>query len=299
MASSASASRSSSASSSALVFYDIATHPQHTPYAPNPCKTRYALNFTKAPYRTEWVDIPDIHAVRTALRCPASRKFLDGSDYHTLPMLQDTTPGAEFVLGDSLDIACYLASRAAAWGGGALFPVDSTRHGLDYSSPHIGDATGVTPLSAREAATPDLADYAHFNTHVDATFTAYVVLAAQNMVHAFPPASAARTKALFAQRAGVPTWDDLIGPFADAEKRAGIFRAFETGIAGLATLYAQKDGPFLEGQTPSYADLVVGGWLRDFSQFLEQEEWAEFCTWHGGVFGRLHETLQRQYWEVL
>ncbi|KAJ7812985.1 hypothetical protein B0H14DRAFT_2523175 [Mycena olivaceomarginata] len=53
MASSASASSSSASSHATLVFYDIATHPQHTPYAPNPCKTRYALNFTKAPYRTE------------------------------------------------------------------------------------------------------------------------------------------------------------------------------------------------------------------------------------------------------
>ncbi|KAJ7091030.1 hypothetical protein C8R44DRAFT_817650 [Mycena epipterygia] len=288
----------SSNSHAALVLYDIATHPQHTPYAPNPCKTRYALNFTKAPYRTEWVEIPDIHAVRTALRCPASRKFLDGSDFYTLPMLQDTTPGAEFVLGDSLDIACYLASRTAAWGGGALFPVDSTRHGLDYSSPHIHDAMSVVPLSAREATTPDLADYARFNTHVDATFTTYVTLTSQNMALAFPPASAARTKAVFAQRAGVPSWDDLMGFLGDAEKHKGIFRAFETGIAGLANLYAQKEGPFLEGQTPSYADLVVGGWLRMFSQFMEQDEWAEFCTWHGGVFGRLHEALQRQYWEV-
>jgi hypothetical protein len=52
MASSALASSSASSSHAALVFYDIATHPQHTPYAPNPCKTRYALNFTKTPYRT-------------------------------------------------------------------------------------------------------------------------------------------------------------------------------------------------------------------------------------------------------
>ncbi|KAJ7196655.1 hypothetical protein GGX14DRAFT_473135 [Mycena pura] len=286
------------ASSASLVLYDIATHPQHTPYAPNPCKSRYALNFTKAPYRTEWVEIPDINAVRTALCCPATRKFRDGSDYHTLPMLQDTSPGAELILGDSLDIACYLAPRAAAWGGGALFPVDSTRHGLDYSSPHLQAAMSFVPLSAREAASPDLADYAHFNTHVDATFTTFVGLTTQNMARAFPPASAARTKALFAQRAGVPAWDDLTAFLADAEKRAGLFRAFETGIAGLAKLYAQKEGPFLEGQTPSYADLVVGGWLMIFSQFLEPEEWAEFCTWHGGVFGRLHDVLQKQYWEV-
>ncbi|KAJ7927795.1 hypothetical protein B0H13DRAFT_2552709 [Mycena leptocephala] len=232
-----------------------------TLYAPDPCKTRYALNLTRAPYRTEWVEIPDIHAVRTALCCPALRKFLDGSDSHTLPILQDATPGAEFVLGDSLDIV-------------------------------------IVPLSAREATAPDLADYAHFNTHVDATFTAYVGLTVPNMACAFPPASAACTKVLFAQRAGVSAWDDLISAFTDAEKRAGVFRAFETGIAWLASLYAQKEGPFLEGQTPSYADLVVGGWLRNFSQLLEQEEWAEFCTWHGGVFGKLHEVLQRQYWEV-
>jgi UDP-N-acetylmuramate-alanine ligase len=59
---------------------------------------------------------------------------------------------------------------------------------------------GIAPLSAREATAPDLADYAHFNTHVDATFSAYVGLTAHNMACAFPPASAARTKGLFAQR---------------------------------------------------------------------------------------------------
>ncbi|KAJ7697768.1 hypothetical protein B0H14DRAFT_2418075, partial [Mycena olivaceomarginata] len=257
-------------------------------------KTRYALNFIPHQVGRN----PDIHATRTAFRCPASRKFPDGSDYHALPMPQDTIPGSEFVLGNSLDIARYLASRAAAWGGCALFPVNSTRHGLDYSSPHIDDAAGIAPLSAREATAPDLADYAHFNTYVDATFSAYVGLTVPNMARAFPPASAACTKALFAQRVGAPAWDDMIGAFADAEKRAGIFRAFDMGIAGLARLYVQKEGPFLEGQTPSYADLIVGGWLKNSSQFLEQEEWAEFCTWHGGVFGRLHEVLRRQYWEV-
>ncbi|KAJ7351223.1 hypothetical protein DFH08DRAFT_957556 [Mycena albidolilacea] len=164
-------------------------------------------------------------------------------------MLQDTTPGPEFILGDSLDIAGYLAS----------LPVDSTRHGLNYSSPHIHDAAGIAPLSTREATALDLAD---------ATFSAYVGLTAQNMACAFPPASTARTKALFAQRMGAPAWDDRIGAFADAEKRARIFRAFDTRIAGLTRLYAQKEWPFLERQTPSYADLV----------FLEQEEWAEFCT---------------------
>ncbi|KAJ7674388.1 hypothetical protein B0H14DRAFT_3537332 [Mycena olivaceomarginata] len=217
-----------------------------------------------AALRTERVEIPDIHATRTALRCPASRKFPDGSDYHMLPMLQDTTPGAKVILGDSLDIA--------------------TRHRLDYSSPHIHDAVGT----AREATALDLANYAHFNTHVDTTFFAHVGLTAPNMARAFPPASAVRTKALFAERVGVSAWDDLIGAFADAEKRAGIFRAFDTGITGLARMYLQKEGPFLEGQTPRYADLI----------FLEQEEWAEFCTRHGGVFGRLHEVLRRQYWEV-
>jgi hypothetical protein len=73
-------------------------------------------------------------------------------------MLQDTTPGTEFVLGDLLDIAYYLASHAAAWGSSALFPVKSTRHGLNYSL-HIHDAAGIAPLSTCEATAPDLADY--------------------------------------------------------------------------------------------------------------------------------------------
>ncbi|KAJ7834325.1 hypothetical protein B0H14DRAFT_3709426 [Mycena olivaceomarginata] len=189
--------------------------------------------------------MPDIHATRTALRCPASHKFPDGSDYHTLLMLQDTTPGAEFILGDSLDIACYLTAAR--------------------SSPWTARATGST-IPRRTFTTP-WAPCVKPPLRTSLTTRTSIHMSTRRS----PP------------RGGVPTWDDLIGAFADAEKRAGIFRAFDTRIAGLARLYAQMEGPFLEGQMPSYADLVV------------EELWSVLGA--GGV-GRILHLARRRVWEI-
>ncbi|KAF8941926.1 hypothetical protein BGZ47_007039, partial [Haplosporangium gracile] len=97
-----------SAHSTGLVFYDVAMRPPFTTTccAANPWKSRYALNFKKVPYSTSWVQLPDITKVRRALGVPASRKFADGTDFYTLPMLSDPTHGA--IVGDSFDIAIYL-----------------------------------------------------------------------------------------------------------------------------------------------------------------------------------------------
>jgi hypothetical protein len=72
-----------------LVFYDISS-PLQPPrsYAPNPSKSRLALSFKRVPFKTTWVDILDISDVRKGLNCPPVRKFADGSDYYTLPMLK-------------------------------------------------------------------------------------------------------------------------------------------------------------------------------------------------------------------
>ncbi|KIY02073.1 uncharacterized protein Z520_02211 [Fonsecaea multimorphosa CBS 102226] len=269
-----------------LVLYDISSPLQPRSYAPNPSKARLALSFKRVPFTTHWVDILDIETVRKGLGCAAVRKLDDGSDFYTLPMLQDPSSGT--VVGDSFDIATYLEDTFPDSGAGRLFPQDSTGTGLDYTSPHI-DASFPAPLTTHKDAKH--AAYARFNTHVDATFSAYVVLVAHSMP--FNPSTAEATRALFAKRAHLSSWDDIL---IQGEARTQLTAAFKAGLTSLAQLFAvHNTGPYLEGNQANYADLIVGGWLNLLSATMSQDEWKDFKTWHGGVFGRLHDALQESY----
>ena len=86
-----------------IVFYDIASGPPVRTFAPNPWKTRYALNFKTVTYKTQAVDMPDIASVREQLGVPANRTLPNGSPYHTLPLIHDRTTN-QFI-GDTFEIA--------------------------------------------------------------------------------------------------------------------------------------------------------------------------------------------------
>lgn len=132
-----------------------------------------------------------------------------------------------------------------------------------------------------------VAAYVRFNTNVDSVFSAH----AQLMVQGFPfdSATAEESKAEFSRRMGVP-WDDMA---VSGEDRGRLFKSFEESLGGLASLYERDaSGPFLMGSRASYADFIVGGWLRMSRGMLAREEWEALKKWHSGVFGKLHEALK-------
>ncbi|CAL5866356.1 uncharacterized protein PFLUO_LOCUS564 [Penicillium psychrofluorescens] len=274
--------------SPAIVFYDIAFRPPlaESTCAPNPWKARYALNFKGVPYTTEWVQMSEISKVRRTVGAPASRKFADGSDYYTLPMLTDSTTNS--IIGDSFDIAAYLQKTYSVSGAGDLFPAQT----LDFVYEH--DLALFAPLSVRAADADDnLRAYAQFNTHVDAAVSAHVPLLAHGLP--FDPATAETIRAEFVRRAGVASWDDLA---IRGEARAKMMDSLCATLAPLAEMFNRDAaGPFLLGRRASYADLIVGGWLRMMSVTMPPEEWVDVRAWHGSVFGRLHEALE-EYAEV-
>lgn len=268
-----------------LIFYDISSTVEPRSYAPNPSKSRLALSFKRIPFKTTWVDILDISDVRRGLGCPARRKFDDGSDFYTLPILQDPASGK--VLGDSFDIADYL-ENAFPDSGGCLFPPDSTRNGLDYESPHK-DTPFFAPLTCTYGSKHEA--YARFNVHIDATFTVNMALYGQYLP--FNPRTADAVKALFAKRAHLSSWDVIC---IQGEAREPLKAAFKADLTSLAQLYMVHDtGPYLEGSQANYADLIVGGWLNMLSVIMPEAEWKDFRTWHDGVFARLHDALQENY----
>ncbi|PKY06351.1 hypothetical protein P168DRAFT_302712 [Aspergillus campestris IBT 28561] len=266
-----------------LTLYDIAFKPpvESTTCAPNPWKSRYALNFKSIPYKTVWVPLPDIASVRRSLNVPASRNFADGKDFHTLPVLTDASIKDCAPIGDSFDIAIHLQTHYPDAGpsdntaNNNLFPADTP---LDFSY-----STGqefYAPLSKRSESDPVLAAYARFNTHVDAAFSAHVQLA----IHGMPldPATAEETKAEFLRRAGMDDWEAL---GVKGEARRPLMESFRGALEGLAKLWGENDGPFVRGEEACYADFIVGGWLRMMGGMLPGDEWEEVKGWFGGFLG--------------
>jgi len=268
-----------SAPSSPIVFYDIAMRPpvEKNCCSPNPWKARLALNFKGVPYKTTWVALPDITKVRSGLKVPPCRKFADGTDFYTLPIIED--PSTNSLVGDSFDIAVYLQDTYPDSGAGDLFP----KQKLDYALAE--EFTSLVPLSAcREVGDPE---YAKFNVNVDAVFTAHAQLTTQGFP--FDPATAEVTKAEWVRRAGISRWEDLelVG-----EARQKVKDSFREMLGGLGKLFSRDtSGPFLLGTKACYADMIVGAWLRMFSVTLPESEWQEVKGWHGGLFGQLHDAL--------
>ncbi|ROT36893.1 hypothetical protein SODALDRAFT_380381 [Sodiomyces alkalinus F11] len=268
--------------SSGLVLYDIAFAPpyEENTCAPNPWKARYALNFKGVPYTTQWIQMPDITTVRRSLGLPACRKFADGTDFYTLPALTDSTTGS--AIGDSFDIANHLQITFPDAGAGDLFPPQNL--GFEFHG------TIAIPLSERDD--DDLhADYARFNANVDMAFTMHAQLMAHGM--RWDPAYEDRIKAEFMRRTGAQSWDDLA---IAGEARDKLKVSLRDALRDLAAMF-QRDatGPFLLGGRPSYADVIVGGWLRMMSKTLPESEWEEVRTWHAGVFGQLHAALRERF----
>lgn len=245
--------------SNPIVFYDIASAPPATCFAPNPWKARYALNFKGVPYKTEWVEFQDVTAVRKSLGAPPNRTHADGTPFYTLPIIKDPSTGE--VVGDTFDIALYLDETYPS--GPALFPRGSSR-GLN----------------------------AAFNAQVDAIFTQHVILC----VHGIPfnPATIDAAKATFLGRAGLTDWEQLT---VKGEARTKTLESLRSGLEVLVRAYKQTDGPYLEGEAASYADIIVGGWLAFFKATVQADEWEQIRTWHDGLWGKLHQALEK-YAEV-
>lgn len=246
--------------------------------APNPWKARFALNFKQLPYSTTWVGMLDIAKVRRALGAPACRKFADGDDFYTLPVVQDHATGS--LVGDSFDIALYLEQTyPGSGGGGSLFPEQA----LDFTFEPTAEFPTLLTLPS-DGRHPQ---YGRFNLSADTLFTTFASLVAGGVP--LDPATADEVGAEFARRAGVAPGQAFV---LDGPARQAVLDGFEAALGGLAELYAgNAGGPFIMGGQVSYADFIVGAWLRMYCVALPRGEWEQLRAWHGGAFGRLHDAL--------
>lgn len=265
-------------------FYDIAMGPSaRSPCCSvNPWKSRLALNFKNIAYSTKWVSLPDIGRVRQALEVPPCRKFADGTDFFTLPILVD--PSTNSKIGDSFDIAVYLQKTYPASGVGDLFPPQVLDYTYDQQLP-----AWAPPLSERRRD-PEYDEYSKFNRDVDMAFTYHV-----GLMGYYLPLDSEASKEEFIRRAGVSSWEDFA---LKGEDRQKVKESLRLMMADLSKLFSKDStGPFILGKQATYADLIVGGWLNMMHATLPDDEWEEVRGWHNGIFAQLYDGLEK-YAEV-
>ncbi|KAI0839215.1 putative glutathione S-transferase [Hypoxylon sp. FL0890] len=83
-----------------IVFFDLPSRPPNKSWSGNTLRTRYALNFKGIPYRTEWIEYPDIK--------PRFQDHLPKKDLYTVPTI--ILPDGTWVT-DSKEIAKVLEEK--------------------------------------------------------------------------------------------------------------------------------------------------------------------------------------------
>ncbi|KAI0786210.1 hypothetical protein C8Q75DRAFT_772768 [Abortiporus biennis] len=91
-----------------IIFYDLPASDDYAlkAWSPNTWIVRLVLNVKRLPYRTEWVEFPDIQALYTKLGILPKSKKMDGSPWYTVPIIHD--PSTNTTISEVFLIVQYL-----------------------------------------------------------------------------------------------------------------------------------------------------------------------------------------------
>ena len=226
---------------------------------------RYTLNIKGIPYKTVWVEYPDIKPLCLKIGASAAESLPDGSPLYTLPVIYD--PNTQTPVSDSAAIARYLDKT---------YP-DTPRV--------IPPETDALHAAFQAAFTATLFQGQHF--------AALGLPAAHALLNE-------RSAVYFrATREAVLGKLEELAP-KGSEKRKKHWEGFRAIFHTFAT-WLEADGRreklFFagEGEKIVYADIVVAGALRCFHTGFgdESEEWQDMLTWDGGRWKRFAEAFEK------
>ncbi|TBU40735.1 hypothetical protein BD309DRAFT_869686 [Dichomitus squalens] len=229
-------------------------------WSPNTWKTRFSLNIKGLPYKTVWVEYPDIEPLCKTIGATAAEKRRDGTPLYTLPVIHDPNTGA--VLSDSAAIARYLDKT---------YPDTPT-----LIPPHLDALTAAFEDAFWSVFEPGYG---------------YIICAAMYDVlreGSRPFFRQTRDKVL-----GKP---GEIEP--GSEKRAQHWEKNRVGIHNIAKWLEMdgKDKLFFAGNDAgiTYADITVAGFFMWFKKCCgeDSQEWADIRAWDGGRWKRFMEAFE-------
>ncbi|KAH7098777.1 hypothetical protein BKA62DRAFT_354064 [Auriculariales sp. MPI-PUGE-AT-0066] len=262
-----------------ITFYDIPS--KNGPWSGNTLKTRYALNFKNLPYKTHWIEYPDIAEVGQSIGAKPVGKTPNTDDPQwTCPMISVVLPDDEkaTVVTDSGDIADFLDAEPALNGADTpmLFPLGTRDVQDSFLTAAVSNSIierGIIALGASGSAAKLLPRSEEYfrrtrlewyggNTEWLGERAAHRKLPLEEWV---PLGSAYREEA----------WAKVKAAWGRAAK---IFMAAKDSSAA---------GPWLFGTTPVYADLVLLAWLAWLKHVSTEDEWGKVLSWDDGLWATL------------
>ena len=209
---------------------------------------RVVLNYKGIPYRTEWVEFPDIEPLSKKLGIKPTDHNSDGSPLYTLPAIHDPSTGV--YVADSTAIAEYLEKTYP--NTPSVFPIETI--GLQKAF----DAT--------------------FERSLEAVWS-FILPATNLKLNPVSEEYFRRTREIaFGQKL-----EDIV-PTGNA--RTEEWGKFEKGLASVHSYLAltDKKGPYILGDTISWSDLVLFSFLYWFKLIWGENsrEWKDIASWNGG-----------------
>ncbi|KAF9531528.1 hypothetical protein CPB83DRAFT_849185 [Crepidotus variabilis] len=249
-----------------IIFYDIPSKLPGNAWSPNTWKTRFYLNYRRIPYKTEWIEYPDIKAFSllhsispTTIPPPSS----DREPVYTLPAIHDPSTG--IYLADSLAIAEYLDEKypESVTGTPSVFP----------------DRTIGLQKAFTDAFDKILVSHGRFLIPV---------------VNILNPSSEEYWRRTRTARLKVEKLEDAIPKGEDA--KVG-WASFESELEKVAKWFpsSQKTAfRFMMGSKPTWADIVVAAeliWMK-LVWGEKSNQWNEVAHWDNGKWSGLLEAME-------
>ncbi|KAJ5372333.1 hypothetical protein N7517_004339 [Penicillium concentricum] len=225
-------------------------------WSPNTLRTRMVLNFKGIPYTQSWVSYPDIAPLLKAAGIPPTKSATP----YTLPAIShkgSITSNPDGVLMDSDPIAMYIDKL---YPSPPLFPSGDASYSLMVAVLKI---LALISPSTRSLVVPNVP------SGLDERGRKYFI---QTRSEAFgKPLSEVR-----------PTDEtELLALWQLVEKESETLIKMLKGKDG-------KKGPFLEGETAGYADIILAGVLAFFQRF-DQGNFEKLLVLGNGEFKALYE----------
>ncbi|KAF5341608.1 hypothetical protein D9758_014085 [Tetrapyrgos nigripes] len=242
-----------------ITFYDFPSKKDGVEgWNPFPVRIRLALKYKGIPFKTVWVEYPDVELTLKAAGIPPTTQWPDGKPWYTLPAIVDPSTGV--ALADSFAIAEYL---------------DKTYPDKPLLMP---SHTKALQTAFNEAVL----------AHVRPIFP-FVLIKFCGLVHPVSEEYFRRTRiVLFGKSV-----DEMVPQGENAKEE---WKKLEEGFGKIAG-WMKKEDEFVMGDTVSFADFVIGGWLilSRLAWGNDSKEWKEIAEWHDGRWGKLVKSLEPYY----
>ncbi|KAG7441164.1 uncharacterized protein BT62DRAFT_552801 [Guyanagaster necrorhizus] len=237
-----------------ITLYDLPTKAADSPGTMMTWRTRYALNLKSLPYRTVYVELPDVEALAKKIGAAPTTTKPDGvSPFYTIPIIQDDSTGT--VVSDSPAIAAYL-DKTYPDSGPILIPTGTMTLQLAFSSAVVDAFAPLRPFYA-----PGL------TTKMNEATAAYFLKRFGGAVKIEMPKGEEREKLL-----------------VQAKENFGKMNKWFEG----------SEGDFVMGNEPCFADTAICAFLWFTRRMVgeESEEWKDVVSWNDGRWGRYLESFK-------